>query len=410
MAALSLLPTTDPTALIDLKKDGKTTIGVMTCGGDCPGLNAVIRAVVFTAVRLHDWRVIGIEDSMCGLIDLSYRGPFGNTELTVPLVDNIIKEGGTILGCSNKSDPFRFVEEQPDGKKKEVDVSERVIQNYHLLGLSAVVVIGGDGTMRIAHRLSVQSKGTFRVVGCPKTIDNDLIGTDQTFGFDTAVQTITDALDKIQDTARSHDRIIICEVMGRDSGWLALHGGIAGRADVICLPEIPYSVECILSKVERRNYRGFPFSIIVIAEGAKPKDGAASFLGEQQAGEMQRYGGAASQLEACLLAKCSTHLDIRVSVLGYIQRGGSPSAFDRVVGTRFGNRAVELIKEEKFGHLVVIKGTEVTEVPMKEVTQGQKFVSPDCEMVRAARNCGVCFGCGACLERVRHTPDQRKEL
>mmetsp|Transcript_8705 Transcript_8705/g.13207 ORF Transcript_8705/g.13207 Transcript_8705/m.13207 type:complete len:382 (-) Transcript_8705:85-1230(-) len=374
----------------ETKKEKETWIGVMTCGGDCPGLNAVIRGVVMHAIHGYGWRVMGIEDSMCGLIDLDYRGPDGNQELTIAKVDHIIKEGGTILGCSNKSDPFRFAEIQEDGSKKEIDVSERVIENYKKLGLNGLVVIGGDGTMRIAHRLANQSKGVMKVVGCPKTIDNDLVGTDMTFGFNSAVQTITDALDKIQDTAKSHDRVIIVEVMGRDSGWLALHGGMAGRADVIIIPEIPYNVSSILKKVERRNYRGMPFSVIVIAEGATPVDGAHSYIGEQQAGEMKRYGGAGAQLSHLLSS--NSNLDVRVSVLGYIQRGGSPSAFDRVIGTRFGVHAVQLLDEKRYNRLVVVKGIEISDVAFEEITSGQKFVDPNSQIVQTARRCGVCFG------------------
>jgi len=371
--------------MADIKK-----IGVMTCGGDCPGLNAVMRGVV-CAAESSGWEIVGIEDSMCGLIDLNYRSPFGNMRLDTDRVDDIMRQGGTILGCSNRSDPFRYATVDKDGNKIEIDVADKVIENYQALALDALVVIGGDGSMRIAHKLAERSKGAIRVVGCPKTIDNDLIGTDITFGFDSAVQTIAEACDKIQDTARSHDRIIVVETMGRDAGWLALHGGLAGNASVILLPEIPYSIESVRNHIEGRKARGYPFTVIAIAEGAKPKGGEASLLEEKRAGEMRRYAGAGNQLVQ-LLKALDPEIDVRVSVLGYIQRGGSPTASDRVLGTMFGVHAVDMIKQGKFNHLSGFKNNQVVSVPFDEVTHGQKVVDPTSQVVITAKAVGVCFG------------------
>jgi len=364
-------------------------IGVMTCGGDCPGLNAVLRGVVLTAVEKYGWAVLGIEDSMQGLIDLDYRSPNGNTWLDVKKVEDIISKGGTILGCDNHSDPFRFAVREGT-KKVEKDVSDRVIENYKKLGLDALIVIGGDGSMRIANRLSEQSGGLVRIVGVPKTIDNDLDGTDVTFGFGTAVQTIVDAVDKIRDTARSHDRVIIVEVMGRDAGWLALYGAIAA-ADVCLIPEIPYSVSAISRAIRRRADAGRPFMIILMAEGAKPIGGAESAT-EAKAGEMRRYQGAANKLADALEADPAVRTEVRVSVLGYIQRGGSPIQFDRIIGTRFGVAAVELIAEGKFSELVSLRGQDITSVPIKSATTLQKLVDPNGQLVQAARTVGICFG------------------
>jgi len=365
-------------------------IGVMTCGGDCPGLNAVLRAVVLTAVEKYGWAVLGIEDSMQGLIDLDYRSPNGNVWLDVKKVEDIIGKGGTILGCDNHSDPFRYPVREGT-KKVEKDVSDRVIENYKKLGLDALIVIGGDGSMRIANRLSEKSGGLLRIVGVPKTIDNDLDGTDVTFGFGTAVQTIVDAVDKIRDTARSHDRVIIVEVMGRDAGWLALYGAIAATADVCLIPEIPYSVSTISRFIRKKSDQGRPFMIILMAEGAKPIGGTESIV-EAKAGEMRRYQGASSNLAEALEADSSLRTEVRVSVLGYIQRGGSPIQFDRIVGTRFGVAAVELIAQGKFGELVSLRGQDITSVPIKTASQLQKLVDPNGQLVQAARTVGISFG------------------
>jgi len=308
-----------------------------------------------------------------------------------------LSRGGTILGSSNKSHPFKFAVEQEDGSFIESDVSDKVVENFKKLGLSALIMIGGDGTMEIAKRLG--DKG-IPIVGVPKTIDNDLNATDVTFGFDTAVQTITEAIDKIRDTALSHDRVLIVEVMGRDAGWLGLHSGLASGADIILIPEIPYDVEVILKKIKERRENNYFSSIIVISEGAKPKGGKESVLGDRKAGEMLRLHGAGARLEAelgiCNKKNTPTYirnLEARVSVLGYIQRGGSPSNFDRVLGTRLGVEAVELISRGEFGRMVSLKNNKITSVSMEEATNSQKLVDPVTdELVRSGRALGICFG------------------
>src|SRR5262245_51046843 len=290
----------------------------MTGGGDCPGLNAVIRAVVRKASK-RGWKVLGIEDATEGLIDLEYRSPYGNRWLEPEDVEDILIKGGTILGTSNHSDPFRYVVER-DGKRVEVDVSDRVVENYKKLDLDALISVGGDGSMEIAQRFI--DKG-LRIVGVPKTIDQDLGATDYTFGFNTAVQTATDALDRLRDTAASHDRLMILEVMGRNAGWIALHSALAGGAHICLIPEIAYRMESVIDFVRERRASGHTFHILVIAEGAKPAGGEQSFSGPRELGAMPKLFGAGSKLAAAL----ESHLkcDVRVTVLGHIQRGGSPS-------------------------------------------------------------------------------------
>eukprot|EP01125_Pyxidicula_operculata_P001602 TRINITY_DN11452_c0_g1_i1.p1 TRINITY_DN11452_c0_g1~~TRINITY_DN11452_c0_g1_i1.p1 ORF type:complete len:387 (-),score=90.36 TRINITY_DN11452_c0_g1_i1:100-1260(-) len=374
------------------------TVGIMTCGGDCPGLNPVIRAFTITAISKYGWKVLGIEDSMQGLIDLNYK-PQAYRELTLASVEDIIAKGGTILGSDNMSDPFRYpVFNAETGKTEEKDVSEQVIENFYKLGLEALVVVGGDGSMKIANKLrdkALKMGKNFPTVGVPKTIDNDLNATDYTFGFNTSVQTITEAIDKIQDTAKSHDRTVIVEVMGRDAGWLALHGGISSAAHVIVIPEIPYDVSSIVKKLQARNAAGTPFSIIVIAEGAKPKDGTASFTSNKP-GEMARYSGAGDRLQQLLQSyskeKNIKLREIRVSVLGYIQRGGSPSNFDRILGSQFGSFAAELVATKKWGHMCSLKTPEIVPVSFEDACKSQKLVDPNCQLIQTARSMGICLG------------------
>eukprot|EP01094_Clydonella_sp_ATCC50884_P021023 TRINITY_DN4511_c0_g2_i1.p1 TRINITY_DN4511_c0_g2~~TRINITY_DN4511_c0_g2_i1.p1 ORF type:complete len:397 (+),score=106.69 TRINITY_DN4511_c0_g2_i1:77-1192(+) len=361
-------------------------IGVMTCGGDCPGLNPVVRAVTVAACA-RGWEVLGIEDSMQGLIDLNYRSPYGNRWLTPDMVDDLVTKGGSILGCDNRSHPFRFAVQKDDGSVVEEDVSDQVVANFKKLGLHALVIIGGDGSMAIGMQLS---KKGIPMVGIPKTIDNDLAATDQTFGFDTAVQTIVEAVDKVRDTARSHDRVMVVEVMGRDAGWLALHSGIAAGAEIVLIPEIPYDIRKVAEKVRQRKAIGHPFCIAVVAEGAKPAGGDGSFLGEREAGAMRRYGGVGQMVAGEL--KTQITLDTRVSVLGYIQRGGSPSNFDRILGSRLGVHAVKMIEEGKFSRMASLRGTTITDVSLEDATEGQRLVDPSGELVQCAKELGVCFG------------------
>lgn len=314
------------------------------------------------------------------------------------MVTDIISRGGTILGSDNHSDPFRFAIENEKGEKVEVDVSKKVIANFKKLNLDGLIVIGGDGSMAIANKLRKLTNDTLPVVGVPKTIDNDLFATDFTFGFNTAIQTISEAIDKIQDTARSHDRTIIVEVMGRDAGWLALYGGISASAHVILLPEIPYDVGSVIKAIQRREASGKPFSIIVVSEGAKAKGSTASFLGERKPGEMIRYGGAGDKLRAELEGYAKVNnialKETRVSVLGYIQRGGSPTNYDRVLGSRFGEFAVtELLAKGKFGYMSALRGTEIIAVSFDEACKKQKLVDPQTDqLVHTAKALGVCFG------------------
>jgi 6-phosphofructokinase 1 len=360
-------------------------IGVLTGGGDCPGLNAVIRAVVFKARDLG-WEVLGIEDATSGLVDLSYRSPNGNRWLEKRDVEHILARGGTILGTSNKSDPFHFVVVE-NGRKVELDVSDRVKAHYDELGLDALVSIGGDGSMRISREL--MQKG-LRIVGVPKTIDQDLGGTDYTFGFNTAVQTVTDAIDKLHDTGESHDRVMVLEVMGRDAGWIALQSAVAGGAHACLIPEIPYRVEPIAAAIEARKANGAPYSIVVIAEGAKPAGGDASYAGPRELGHMPKLFGAGHRLAHALEPRLD--LEVRVTVLGHVQRGGSPNQFDRVLGTRFGVAAVDCLLAGKFGHMVALRTPDIVTVPIEEAVGVPKRVDPRGQMVRAAKDMGICFG------------------
>ncbi|MDQ3037930.1 MAG: ATP-dependent 6-phosphofructokinase, partial [Myxococcota bacterium] len=266
-------------------------VGIMTGGGDCPGLNAVIRAAVKVGIDRHGFEMFGIEDAFNGLVDLDYHSPEGNRWLTSRDVRNILTRGGTILGTSNRGDPFRYVVTSESGKQIETDVSDRVLENMQKVDLDAIISIGGDGSMEITQRFF--EKG-MNIVGVPKTIDNDLGATDQTFGFDTAVGIATEAIDRLRDTAASHDRVMLVEVMGRDAGWIALHAGVAGGADGILIPEIPYRIEPLARMIEARCAAGQRYSIIVVSEGAKPEGGYAS-VGEQLAGAMPRLMGAAQR-------------------------------------------------------------------------------------------------------------------
>jgi len=362
-------------------------VGIMTGGGDCPGLNPVIRAAVMTGIRQYGWEILGIEDAFCGLIDLDYSSPHGNRWLTERDVRDIHVKGGTILGTSNKSDPFNYAVER-GGEMVEVDVFDKVKANFDTLGLDALISIGGDGSMRIAQQCI--DRGMTNIVGVPKTIDNDLGATDYTFGFDTAVQVATDAIDRLRDTAESHDRVMLVEVMGRDAGFIALQAGLAGGAHAILLPEINYRVEAIADMVRERREAGMPFSIVVVSEGTKPAGGEVSTLGPREAGAMIKLFGAGQKVAAAL----SEHieLDCRVTVLGHIQRGGTPSNFDRVLGTRFGEAAAHLIAKGEFGQMVALRGLDIVPVSLKDAVGTEKRVDPDGQMVRTGRSMGVCFG------------------
>jgi len=364
---------------------GVRRIGLLTAGGDCPGLNALIRAVVLAALERR-WDVLGIEDATHGLVDLEYHRPLGNHWLTLDDVEDILARGGTILGTSNKSDPFHYVVER-DGQRVEMDVSDRVMENYRALGLDGMVWVGGDGSMRIADRMA--DKG-MQVVGVPKTIDLDLGGTDYTFGFHTAVETITAAVDRLQDTAESHDRVMIVEVMGRNAGFLALHGALAGGAHICLIPEVPYRIEPILAKIRDRCRAGLPYSIAIVAEGAAPAGGEPSYAGPRALGEMPKLLGAGARLAAAL----EPHLDLdtRVTVLGHVQRGGSPNQFDRILATRFGVAAVEAIERGDFRKMVSLRTPDIVTVPIADAIAKPRRVERESTLLHAARSVGIEIG------------------
>ena len=366
--------------------DSTQRIGVLTGGGDCPGLNAVIRAVVKTAINQYGWQVLGIEDGFEGLIL-----PGKAHLLTPEEVRGILPRGGTILGTTNRANPFHYEVEvrEADGSKsiQMQDVSDTVLRRAEELGVEVLIVIGGDGSLRIAYEL--MEKG-LKVVGVPKTIDNDLLMTQVTFGFDTALNTAMEALDRLHTTAESHHRVIVLEVMGREAGWIALEAGIAGGADVILIPEIPYSLETVGEKIEERSQRGAKFSLVVVAEGAFPQGGEAVYLERREVGGVKRLGGV-SELLAQQLRDCCG-LEARVTVLGHLQRGGSPSAFDRLLASRFGTMAVRLIAEGKLGTMVALQDGRIVAVPLEQAIAHQKLVPLNSDILQTARGLGICMG------------------
>jgi 6-phosphofructokinase 1 len=365
---------------MDYKKVEK--IGVLTGGGDCPGLNAVIRAVVKTAIVEYGWKVIGIRDGYEGLIKE------GKTQyLLYDSVKGILSRGGTILGTSNRANPFAYAIKQ-GGKVITEDRSSVVLERIKDLEIDALIVIGGDGTLSIGKQLYDMG---VPLVGVPKTIDNDLSATDITFGFDTAINTATDAIDKIRTTAESHHRVMIVEVMGRYAGWIALQAGIASGADIILIPEIPFHLDRICQVINERVQSGRTSSIIVVAEGAKPEGGEVVVkMTVEDSTDALRLGGIGNQIAAAITDEI--HLETRVTVLGHIQRGGGPSAFDRILSTRFGVAAVELLAEGKFGRMVGLKSPCIDSAPLSEAVQKLKTVDPQGELVHIARSIGVSFG------------------
>jgi 6-phosphofructokinase 1 len=356
-------------------------IGVLTGGGDCPGLNAVIRAVVKTAINEYDWEVLGIEDGFEGLIQPGKVRP-----LTMADVRGILPRGGTILGTTNRANPFQY-EVEVNGEVKVFDMSGDVVRHAQVLEIDALVVIGGDGSLCIAHEL--MQKG-LKVVGVPKTIDSDLQGTVITFGFDTAVNTAMDALDKLHTTAESHHRVIILEVMGRDAGWIALKAGIAGGADVILIPEIPYDLDVVADKISRRTRSGSKFSIVVVAEGARPVGGEAVYQAQREISGVRRLGGIGEVVAEQLEERCG--VEVRVTVLGHLQRGGSPTAFDRLLASRFGSMVVHLIADGKLGHMVALQKECIISVPIAEAVAQQKFVPLDTDILLTAFGLDICLG------------------
>jgi 6-phosphofructokinase 1 len=356
-------------------------VGVLTAGGDCPGLNAVIRAFVKTAEAQFDWEILGILDGFEGLLI-----PDGVRPLTGQDVRGILSLGGTILGTSNRCNPFAF-RTTIDGEERIVDRSADLIARMAELELGALVVIGGDGSLRIGLRL--QQLGV-PIVGVPKTIDNDLAGTDVTFGFDTAVATATDAIDRLRSTAEAHHRVMIVEVMGRDTGWIALEAGMAGGGDVILIPEIPFQVDEVARDIDARSARGRTFSIVVVAEGAFPVGGAPITQRRLGPDGFPRLGGVGVWL-AEELGQRMRH-EVRATVLGHVQRGGTPTAFDRVLATRLGCAAARLVDAGDFGKMVALQGPLIVPVPIADCVRTQKRVAPDGDLVMTARCLGVSFG------------------
>lgn len=358
-------------------------IGVLTGGGDCPGLNAVIRAVTKAAIADHGLEVLGVEDGYLGLIENRIRLlAFGD-------VSNILDRGGTILGTSNKADPLRYcVGKDAEGRPVFEDVTERVIDHLHEHELDTLVCIGGDGTMSGASRLIERG---VRIVGVPKTIDNDLAHTEVTFGFDTAVSTATEAFDRIRTTASSHHRVMLVETMGRNAGWIALYAGAASGADIILIPEIGFQLDRVCARCVERGRSGKAYTLIAVSEGAKPAGGRVVVdRVVHESPDPVRLGGVSEVL--CEQIAERTHLECRATILGHVQRGGKPTAHDRVLATQFGHRAVEMIVRGEFNRMVAMQRGRLTSVPIAEVADRQRLIPPDHPVIAACRATGVSFG------------------
>jgi phosphofructokinase-like protein len=356
-------------------------IAILTGGGDCPGINTVIRAVAKKAIIEYGMEVMGIEDGYHGIVNNRYR------KLEYNDVSGILTLGGTILGTSKTANPYRYAIKQGN-RLRFKDMSETAIRNIKNLDLACLVCIGGDGTLGIAHKLF---KNGIPIIGVPKTIDNDLIGTDITFGFDSAVWIATEGIDRIHTTAESLHRIMMIEVMGHKVGWIALYSGVAGGGDIILIPEIPYDVNLIAEKVMERNKKGKRFSIVVVAEGAKPKGGDIVIQRiVKESSDPIRLGGISFVLGRQI--EKMTGLETRIVVMGHLQRGGSPTPFDRILATQLGTKVVEMIEEKAFGNMVGIRKNSLIKVPLKEVAKGYKKVPLNHPLIKAARSVDTCFG------------------
>jgi len=360
---------------------GIRRIAINTGGGDAPGLNAVIRATTLAALR-EGWEVLGIRRGYMGILEGEVDGEPGVFPLTAQAVRGITHLGGTILGTTTRGNPFGLEVRKPDGTWGKVDRSEEIVEAFRRLEIDALVAIGGDGSLNIADAL--HRKG-LPVIGVPKTIDNDLRATDTTFGFQTAVEVATDAIGRLHSTAEAHQRAMVVQLMGRHTGWIALHSGLAGGADVILIPEIPYSIHAVAEKIRDRDAHGRRFSIIVVAEGALQRGGDPSY-----ADESGRYGGIAERVAADIEAV--TGKETRTLVLGHIQRGGEPNAYDRNLALRFGAAAVRCIREGSLGTMVALQGNRVVAVPLAEAVAEIKRVPLDDDMVITGRQLGVSFG------------------
>jgi ATP-dependent phosphofructokinase / diphosphate-dependent phosphofructokinase len=355
-----------------------TRVGVLTGGGDAPGLNAVIRAAVKTATN-SGIEVVGLEDSFDGLIE-----PDRSRVLTPRDVTGILRLGGTVLGTTNRGNPFAYPVRTSEGTR---DYSDRVVEMFHKMDLGALIVIGGDGTLAIAHKFHQRG---LPIVGVPKTIDNDIAGTTNCFGFDTAVAFATDAIDRLHTTAEAHHRIMVVEVMGRYAGWIALYAGVAGGADAILIPEIPFDIRLVADRLRSRDRWGAKFSIVVVAEGAFPQGGVISLVEAAGAGHVERLGGIGAQVCAALAE--ATGKETRSVVLGHLQRGGAPTSFDRVLATRFGGAAVELVRRCQFGHMVAFDPPDIIARPLEEVVGKMRVVPADHDLLLTAKALGVTFG------------------
>jgi phosphofructokinase-like protein len=356
-------------------------IAISTGGGDAPGLNAVIRAAVLSAID-RGWHVLGIKRGYAGLL-----GDDEVIRLTRDEVRGIGHLGGTILRTTNRGNPFSFPVKQADGSYVDVDRSDELMENARNLGIDAIISIGGDGSLAIAQKLA---KKGMRVVCVPKTIDNDVSGTVTTFGFDTAVNTAMEAIDKLHTTAESHDRVIVMEVMGRNAGFIALHSGVSGAAHVILLPEIPYDIDKVCEAIAERDRRGRHFGIVVAAEGAFPRGGTESVIGESMPGQAKRVGGVAETLAKQIQEK--TGKECRSLVLGHLQRGGMPTGYDRLLATRFGGAAVQAVEDGKWGHMVALQSPNIVTIPIEDALGKEKRVDPNHDVVQTARRLGISFG------------------
>ena len=361
-------------------------IAICTGGGDAPGLNAVIRAVVIAATN-QGWECYGIREGFNGIL-FPERYPEGGVfKLTRERVRGIAHLGGTILGTTNRGNPLHYPIRMPDGTIKEVDRTDEILEFFARRELDALVSIGGDGSLTIAHALG---KKGLKVVGVPKTIDNDLDKTNTTFGFDTAVAFATECLDRLHSTAESHQRIMVVEVMGRYAGWIALHAGISGGAHAVLIPEIPFNFEKVAAKVRKRDTLGRMYSLVVVAEGARPADGQRAVREPAEIGHEERLGGEGERVAAAL--QQLTGKDARVVVLGHLLRGGSPTTFDRLAALRFGAAAVRALHEGHSGVMVALASPNVNYVPLEEVAGRMKGVPLDGDTIQTGRDLGICFG------------------
>jgi phosphofructokinase-like protein len=356
-------------------------VGILTGGGDAPGLNAVIRAAVLTGHNCYGYEMVGIREGFDGLLN---HLPL--VELTPERVRGLHMRGGTILGAANRGSPFARPVEKADGTYEKVDLSDTAVGRLRELNIDALIVAGGDGTMGICRRLT--AKGV-RIVGVPKTIDNDLGETDVTFGFDTAISTATEALDKLQTTAESHHRAMVLEVMGRHAGWIALTAGVAGAADVILIPEIPFKMERVFTKIRQINQAGRRYSLIVVAEGAHPHDGEPLYGGGKDPYERARLGGMGNQVGEAISRELNT--EVRVTVLGHLQRGGQPTPRDRWLATRFGSMSAHFVAQAHWGQMVALKGTTMIPVPIERAAE-MSLIDINGEKVQMARDLGITLG------------------